>query len=189
MYRFSPQSSLTLQRTKSRVQIPNFTRIFWERYKSWVEIFYATGYSITVAEPIFTKLVLVKQLFVKSYHTELHENLKNALDADTRSQTDRRMWPPHKSFFFTTPKKVRLSLYHCVIYWVCRMTFKHTYWNGVLLQVKHRPSRTLQIRTLPNITVSTATTYQPTSDATLKLTKSCYLNCTRKGHAGVAEGF
>jgi hypothetical protein len=47
--------------------------------------------SITEAEPICTKLVLAQKLFAKNYHTELHENLKKTLDADTRSQTDRRM--------------------------------------------------------------------------------------------------
>jgi hypothetical protein len=46
---------------------------------------------ITVTEPIFTKLVLAQQPFAKNYHIELHENLKNSLDADTGSRMDRRL--------------------------------------------------------------------------------------------------
>jgi len=116
VYRIS-QNSQTLHRTESRVQIPNFTQIVSERQKSWVKIIYATVYGITVADPTFTKLVLPQKRFAKYYHTELHDNLKNALDADTRSQTDRRTdgCDLHTNLSFSLRNECLKQFgYHCI---------------------------------------------------------------------------
>jgi hypothetical protein len=50
---------------------------------------YALVKNVTETDPIFKKLRLAQQLFVKNSYTELHENPTNDLRAD-RSQTDRR---------------------------------------------------------------------------------------------------
>jgi hypothetical protein len=43
-----------------------------------------------VAEPIYTKLTLAQQRFVKNSYAESYKILTNSLVADTRSQTDGR---------------------------------------------------------------------------------------------------
>jgi len=49
---------------------------------------------------IFTKLTPARQLFVKNCYTIFHENMTNGLVSDTRSQSERWTWSPHKMFFF-----------------------------------------------------------------------------------------
>jgi hypothetical protein len=41
-----------------------------------------------VAEPIFMRLTLAEQLFIKDYYREFHENPRNFIVAGTRSKKD-----------------------------------------------------------------------------------------------------
>jgi hypothetical protein len=45
---------------------------------------------MTVTVPIFTKLTLARERFVKNFDTEFHENEKDSLVAAARSQIERR---------------------------------------------------------------------------------------------------
>jgi len=55
---------------------------------------------VTVTEPIFTKLALVWQLFIKNLYNEFPETLTNGVAADSRSQMDEcgLVWSAHKVF-------------------------------------------------------------------------------------------
>jgi hypothetical protein len=43
---------------------------------------------MSVTAPIFTKLQLIRPIFMKTSYTEFHENPTNGIAADTMSQTD-----------------------------------------------------------------------------------------------------
>ena len=64
--------------------IPDFTHIVRNMESKGRNTF--TLLSMTVAGPIFMKLVLVR-LFVTNLRTEFHKNPSNALDSDITSQT------------------------------------------------------------------------------------------------------
>jgi hypothetical protein len=58
-------------------------------WKIQVEIHLCSYVKYTTTEPIFKKLIFVRQPFAKDSYTEFDENPSDSLATDTRSQTDR----------------------------------------------------------------------------------------------------
>jgi len=62
----------------------NFKTISQEICAIWTAIHLHS--QVTVTEPVFTKLALVGQLFIKNFYNEFLETLTNGVAADSRSQ-------------------------------------------------------------------------------------------------------
>lgn len=65
---------------------------------------YVLQWSLSVTEPIFTKLVLPRPTFLENYYTKFHRNPKTFWTLilghrEKNRRTESRMWCPHNAFF------------------------------------------------------------------------------------------
>ena len=62
---------------------------------------------MSATEQIFMKLALAVQTCVKNYNIKFNENPTNGGVTVTRSQTERHIWPPHKTFLFILQRTLK----------------------------------------------------------------------------------
>jgi hypothetical protein len=65
---------------------------------------------MSATESIFMKLALAIQTCVQNYNIKFNENPTNGGVTDTRSQTERHIWPPHKTFLFILRRTLKYSV-------------------------------------------------------------------------------
>jgi len=81
------------------LRIHNLTHIGQDVWKEREQIHLRLKKILSVTDPIFTKLTIVRKLFVKNTYTIFYGNPATYSVADTRSQTDRYGLPIVPSFF------------------------------------------------------------------------------------------